>query len=124
MLWITDAGKDEQVIPPKTETWVRIGKEMKFVPDVKDNRWFWQMNIKFPKIGAPSIVRTELVRYPGTTKEDSTNHRSHATTGFAGSNQHIGSAWEIDGDMAIGLRIWHNGSRPITLLARQIKTKH
>lgn len=124
MLWITDAGKDDLVIPPNKDVFVRIGGKTKFVPDAKGNRWYWQMNIKFPTLGCPKVVRTELVRYPTTTKEDSTHHLSHSTSGFAGSNQHIGGAWEIDGDMAIGLRIRHNGSRAITLLARQIKTKN
>ena len=79
------------------------------------------LRVEYPSQGSPLTLRGRFVRWPNTSREDETGFddkdpipgttRHHYWSHFIKNQQ----------DLELGFKVWHNGTKTITLDGRQFK---
>jgi hypothetical protein len=122
-LWKTFSGKDKQVIRPKTWTMVNFdGTTEMTLPTQGWSIMESILRIEYPSVGCPTNVRYRLARWPNTPQEDKTGHTDFVPLPGDSRHHHWQHFLLNRPSLVIGMKIWHNGSRPIVIDGRQFKT--
>jgi hypothetical protein len=122
-LWKTDSGADKQTIPPKQWTFVRF-RDTQTMP-LPAKGWSIMesiLRVEYPTLGCPKTLRCRLVRWPGTDREDETGHTDFDPIPGYTRHHHWQHFVLNRPDMTVGLRVWHDGSKPVVIDGRQFKT--
>jgi hypothetical protein len=125
MLAKTDSGAKKQTIPPKRWTFVEFGPQSrtKFVARKAGTIFFNViLRIEYPRLGCPKTLRGRFVRWPETDQADETGHNDvNPIPGYV-RHHHWDHFMINQSNMPVGFMIWHDGSQPVVLDGRQIKS--
>lgn len=123
-IWKVDSGTNQQWVAPKVWTWVKFPTAIGYKVAAAGT-WEWTSILRVEFSTGGSVLRGRFVRYPGTPKQDETGHDDKNIGGWDMKTLHCHWTHTIEcgPTMAIGLYIWHDSSRAITLDGRQIKAK-
>jgi hypothetical protein len=121
-LFKTDSGRDKQSIRPRVWTLVRFADRT--VINLPAAGWTIMgvlLRVEYPSRGCPSTLRGRFMRWPDTSREDSTGFDDKNP--IAGSTRHhYWSHFILNRpELTLGFKVWHDGSSPIVLDGRQFK---
>lgn len=124
MLLKTPSGTDQQVVRPETWTLVTFGKQL-FIPLHPSGWSLVEVTLRVQYPGYPSCPRTlrgRFVRRPLTPKADETGHDDKNPIPGLTRHHHWQHFLKNSSGLTLGFKVWHDGSAPIVLDGRQLKS--
>ena len=121
------SNKDKQTIQPNKPTKVIINGKTDFKGSLRSRRNLWEttVQVELPKTRLPNIIRFRWCRYPDTASADYTGHFSYPVhPAMAGREIWVTLAHSFisGGSMPVALFLEHDGTTPIVLDGRQVKS--
>jgi hypothetical protein len=122
-LWKTPSGVDKQIILPRRWVFVKFDKVQEMpLPELGWSIMEAMLRVEYPRTGCPTTLRIRMSRWPNSSREDETGHDEKNPIPGMTRHHHWQHFILNRPDLTVGIKVWHNGTQPITLDGRQFKT--